>query len=887
MKAKTFNPALKLLTLITFFLFSQNLKAQPPGCDACGAYNVNQGSNISPVIASTNSSTACTAITDFQGDVGCDMTDQFSAGCDGSGTNKGVVWVAFEVKSSNVTGGGMNFSPSFEGQYNYDNLAVTVYRGDVTTTTTGGGNCKSVTFTDSVNACSASTTDPTMSISLNGLDAGSPGVIPMTSGSSNWYFAKIYQRSWVAGDTPLYIRMCAWTYDAATVNPCTSTNDPTGTCNDLTPNKDWGTKSCPTNATNDITADWCFATGQTGGGAGCSNLSSSDIKCTSGNSSSTWSTFEYNGGGATGVSAYGFVEGFNISASGSGIGGADIYAQVYTFADPACPVGSCFSVKGSSFDMNLGSIGLTNGTKYYMRVWAGGVATTAVVSSFTAKCALGDLVNDKYSDATAVCSDHSGVTTNLHVTSNGATCAKDATDVGDCGFSGGCGALVKFLSSTGGCSNNTNTNDTWFKFCAKTSGKATMAVPSMACAGTTGTQFWLMGEGTNGKAFCDADHFVEGAAWDDFATPSDCSSTGTTASFSMTEDLVAGKCYYMITDGYRSDYCDYNLNVTCACAITTEACLADVTAPTIVNTVATNVAMGSTFDLTLSEAVRCCYINSSDFLLSKATSACAITGYSVTDADGIGCASDGCSDTTRTIRVTISPTISSAAGATNGCTYDNLWDIIVNTASVDIYDRCVNLLPADAAVVILPLELISFTGRFIESSEEVVLDWKTASERNIQSYSIEHSSDGKQWTDIGGRVPAAGNSTTIRSYTLTDTKPFYPISYYRLIASFVSGNNSPAGDIIFVKTKSGFKLNSIHPIPANDVIIVDFMSGPNDKLEVKIYDVVGKQLFSEKLYSKEGGNIERVDISSLSKGAYIITIMNDGHSVHQQKIVKY
>lgn len=885
MKNKFFNCLTTLQLLVFLILILNNVKAQTlTGCDPCATFNLNKAGNFDPVLASTNSSSSCVAVTDYQTCNGNWMDNTWNSSCDASGTNSSPMWVAFAVSSSNVTGGGMNFSTSLEGQFNYDNLSVTIYRANLTLG--GGGSCSGYTFVDSVQACSASTTDPSLSVNLLSGWAGSTGSpLPATSGSNNWYFARIYQRTTAAGvDSPQYIKMCAWTYDATKVNPCQT--PPAGTCGDLTPNKDWGTKSCPSSATNDITQDWCFATGQStsSGAASCSSTSTTDIKCTTGNSTSTWGTFEYNGGN---VSDFGYVAGFNVSASGSGIGGKSLYGQVYTFASPACPIGGCYALRGNSFDMDVASIGLTTGAKYYLRVWATGVATTATVTDYTAKCALKNLTNDKYKGAQQVCSDHAGVTTTLHVTSNGGTCGdKGGADANDCGMANGCGGLVKFLSSTGGCSNNTNTNDTWFKFCAKNSGTVTLTVPSMSCAGTTGTQFWLMGEGTNGKNFCDADHVVEYSGWDDFATPSVCSSTGTTASFSLTSALTAGKCYYMLTDGYRGDYCDYNLAVTCNCAIVSQACLADNTGPTIVNVTATNVSLGSTFDLTLSEPVRCCYINAADFSLSKALSSCNTTGYSITAAAGLGCNNDGCSDTTRTIRVTVSPTISTAVGATNGCTYDNKWKIIVNTASTDIYDQCANVLTADSSTIILPVELMSFTGRYNEANDEVILDWKTASENNISKFIVERSPNAKKFEELG-RVDAAGNSTTIRPYTLTDKQPFSNLSYYRLLSLDIWGNTSNIGDVIFVKTGSKFKVNSVHPIPATDVIVVDFEAGVNDKLEVKIYDALGKLMLSEKMFSKAGENSERVDINNLSKGVYIISLFNDGRSAYQSKIVKY
>ncbi len=81
------------------------------------------------------------------------------------------------------------------------------------------------------------------------------------------------------------------------------------------------------------------------------------------------------------------------------------------------------------------------------------------------------------------------------------------------------------------------------------------------------------------------------------------------------------------------------------------------------------------------------------------------------------------------------------------------------------------------SVGVLPIELISFTAT--DADEVVRLYWATASETNTSHYVVERSADGVGFTPIGS-MAAAGESVTLRTYTLDDTRPMEGLNYYRL-----------------------------------------------------------------------------------------------------------
>ena len=81
----------------------------------------------------------------------------------------------------------------------------------------------------------------------------------------------------------------------------------------------------------------------------------------------------------------------------------------------------------------------------------------------------------------------------------------------------------------------------------------------------------------------------------------------------------------------------------------------------------------------------------------------------------------------------------------------------------------------------LPVRLLSFSAKAEQAgpSCKVNCEWMTASEQNSRSFVVEKSTDGRNYQPVGS-VAAAGNSTSLQRYQLTDPAPAAGISYYRL-----------------------------------------------------------------------------------------------------------
>ena len=79
--------------------------------------------------------------------------------------------------------------------------------------------------------------------------------------------------------------------------------------------------------------------------------------------------------------------------------------------------------------------------------------------------------------------------------------------------------------------------------------------------------------------------------------------------------------------------------------------------------------------------------------------------------------------------------------------------------------------------LVLPVELIEFKAKSI--AEHVLLEWRTATERNNHFFRVFYSTNGADW-EIVGDVPGAGNSSQELHYQLLHKNAPHGIVYYQL-----------------------------------------------------------------------------------------------------------
>jgi len=165
----------------------------------------------------------------------------------------------------------------------------------------------------------------------------------------------------------------------------------------------------------------------------------------------------------------------------------------------------------------------------------------------------------------------------------------------------------------------------------------------------------------------------------------------------------------------------------------------------------------------------------------------------------------------------------------------------------------------------LPVTLLYFKSTIINNT--VKLQWQTATEVNSNYFSIEKSADGMHFSAIG-KVPAAGNSSSLKQYSFVDNAPLSKGEgaggevYYRLNEVDLDGH-AEYSNILLVKMPLAQTTITIAPNPASDRIFIN-ASQPVQKIAI---------INPEGVVVMTVNNINSsapVHISALASGIYFI-----------------
>jgi hypothetical protein len=166
----------------------------------------------------------------------------------------------------------------------------------------------------------------------------------------------------------------------------------------------------------------------------------------------------------------------------------------------------------------------------------------------------------------------------------------------------------------------------------------------------------------------------------------------------------------------------------------------------------------------------------------------------------------------------------------------------------------------------LPVTWLSFEARATDGGS-IALDWATATETQNDYFAVERSADGARFTEIG-RVPGAGNSTTVQTYAFRDENPLPGLNYYRLRQVDADGQYAFSRTVAVTTSKNAPAL-TIAPNPAAEFITVQFAQVAEAPVQWLLADASGRVLRSGT------ADTERFDlpVSDLAAGVYVLQVV--------------
>ncbi len=188
--------------------------------------------------------------------------------------------------------------------------------------------------------------------------------------------------------------------------------------------------------------------------------------------------------------------------------------------------------------------------------------------------------------------------------------------------------------------------------------------------------------------------------------------------------------------------------------------------------------------------------------------------------------------------------------------------------------------PLYISAAALPVVLEYFRGSYLANASR--LQWKSASELNLEKYEVESSADGQSFSVIG--TVAAENNSNGGIYNYTDRQSFTGNKFYRLKMIDKDGAYKYS-QIVVLQNNGQADMGTWVLNPFHDYLDISIGRTSRQNIRLNLFDATGKLILKKNLPPDQ--DKFHIDLSSrnLSNGVYILDMEIEG--VHEiRKIVR-
>ena len=196
--------------------------------------------------------------------------------------------------------------------------------------------------------------------------------------------------------------------------------------------------------------------------------------------------------------------------------------------------------------------------------------------------------------------------------------------------------------------------------------------------------------------------------------------------------------------------------------------------------------------------------------------------------------------------------------------------IMVAKSPAGCFDQVIAL-PALQAKSTLPIHLISFQGN-LNKNNKITLNWTIADNETAYSFEIERSTNGRDFTTVG--VVFASEKFGTENYIFFETVNYDRVMYR--LKMIDKAHDIDYSRILIFQPKSLTSTEiKVYGNPVKDKLTFSYSSNAAQVINVKVYDLIGKTLISQKVNSSEGTNTLSLSLNSDFKaGIYVVEVSN-------------
>ncbi len=184
----------------------------------------------------------------------------------------------------------------------------------------------------------------------------------------------------------------------------------------------------------------------------------------------------------------------------------------------------------------------------------------------------------------------------------------------------------------------------------------------------------------------------------------------------------------------------------------------------------------------------------------------------------------------------------------------------------------------------LPVELVYLEAKGVENTY-IEVSWSTATEVNNAGFDVMRTSDGVNFTKVG-YIDGHNNSTTDQYYTFNDYNVVAGVIYYYKLKQIDNNGQSQETGIVQAALDGGdvLEVGDFFPNPAMGATRVSIKSSVTSNIEIKLFDLLGRDLGSSNYNVSSGVSDITLDTRSLPASSYTVVI-RAGEKVFTRKVV--
>ncbi len=183
----------------------------------------------------------------------------------------------------------------------------------------------------------------------------------------------------------------------------------------------------------------------------------------------------------------------------------------------------------------------------------------------------------------------------------------------------------------------------------------------------------------------------------------------------------------------------------------------------------------------------------------------------------------------------------------------------------------------------LPIELNSFEGTHLGRGQKK-LDWITTTELNNDYFTLEHSTDAINFSEVK-RIDGAGTTSTQQVYSTIVSENSSDYKYYRLGQTDFNGAHTYSNVIYVADDEMMVEEINLYPNPATDNVTLTFDNMSEGDYVIILSDLVGKEILREKTTVTKNSSVS-INTQDLELGNYMVKVVHL-ESGQQKKLLRF